>query len=256
MSEVDADFRGWTWADEAITGDRVVTVPYVSNLGTNFRVDAGGLNLGRLATFTGGVNVNSAMNVSGITTLTGDLSTARAAVGTSGSLTATTRSILVTPSINGEAISYAAFEEATTYLQRVTFQLDSATWRGSGLPLKLANGTDVIQLLCGDEDCCKYTIGMEDYSGVQSRAHRGPYTLCYKGSGATRMWRDSADTQGVDGNGVTQHINNVGGWNTCFLTDSHYQAYADRGDTAMGMEFMLWTGYTSAALRCILTIED
>ncbi len=256
MSEVDADFRGWTWADEAITGDRVVTVPYVSNLGNYFRVDAGGLNVASLATFTGGVNVNGAMSVSGITTLTGDLNTARAAVGTSGRLTATARSILVTPSVNGEAISYAAFEEATTYLQRVTFQLDTATWRGSGLPLKLADGTDVVQLLCGDEDCCKYTIGMEDYSGVQSRANRGPFTLCYKGTGATRMWRDSADTQGVDGNGVTQHINNVGGWNTCFLTDSHYLSLVDRGDTALGMEFMMWTGYSSAALKCILTIED
>ena len=259
MSEVDADFQGWTWADEPITGDRVATVPYVANLGNSVRVDAGGLNVGSLATFAGGVNNTCNLNVTGTTTLTGDLTTGRATLGSSGVLNATSRSILVQPTLVGGVIGYPS-SEVPTYLQRVTFRIDSANnWRGSGLPLKLADGTDVVQLLCGDEDCCQYTLGMEDWSGVQPRALRGPYTLCYKGSGATRMWRDSNDTTGVDGNSVTQHISNPGPWNACYFTDSHYLGYVDRGDSALGMELMMWNGYADAGgatLKCFITIED
>jgi hypothetical protein len=259
MSEVDADFQGWTWADEPITGDRVATVPYVANLGNSVRVDAGGLSVGSLATFTGGVNNTCNLNVTGTTTLTGDLTTGRATLGSSGVLNATSRSILVQPTLVGGVVAYPS-SEVPTYLQRVTFRIDSANnWRGSGLPLKLADGTDVVQLLCGDEDCCKYTIGMEDWSGVQPRALRGPYTLCYKGTGATRMWRDSNDTTGVDGNSVTQHISNPGGWGACYFTDSHYLGYVDRADTALGMELMMWNGYPDAGgatLKCFITIED
>ena len=69
-------------------------------------------------------------------------------------------------------------------------------------------------------------------------------------------WRTAnSDTEGVDGNNVTNHV--LGIWDTCYFTDGPYSGSQAQGDPSFGMYLLSWTGgFGNAGRTCELTLID
>lgn len=139
---------------------------------------------------------------------------------------------------------------ATHQVDRFHMTLNNSASGGRTRPIP----QDVMNNLCGDADGCEVRLGMTRYSsGAETEAaSRGPYLFYY--TPANGRWRLSNDVSGDDGDGVTRHAINI--WNTCYFTDSTYEGYVDRGDSAQGMSLLLWNGYAGANRTCELTLID
>ena len=115
----------------------------------------------------------------------------------------------------------------------------------------------VINDLCGDQDGCEVRLGMTRWDNNALTETASKPALFYY-STADGRWRASSgvagDASGVDGKDGTQHVLNA--WDTCYFTDSQYSGVRDLGDTAIGMNLLVWTGYGNPGRTCELTLID
>lgn len=114
----------------------------------------------------------------------------------------------------------------------------------------------ILERLCKDEDGCKYTMHMNNFSASKPGMSgiRGPRTLHL--SQTSNWWRDSLDAEGVDGNSST---NEIKPWD-CYLTDAETSTNANNGrlDNRAGFGVLNVKGgdYSDSLTTCRFIFED
>ena len=117
---------------------------------------------------------------------------------------------------------------------------------------------DVLVALCGDPDGCQIRIGMTRWVNENQTAAASRSFLFYYGKD-NGHWRadDEHYTEGIDGNGLTQHVIDTSSWHTCYFTDAIYENSQDKGDKEKGMQLLWWAGgYNTDSRTCELTLID
>ena len=114
----------------------------------------------------------------------------------------------------------------------------------------------ILERLCKDDDGCKYTIHMINFSASKPgmSGMRGPRTLHL--SQTSNWWRDSLDAEGVDGNSGN---NEIKPWD-CYITDAETSTNTNNGrlDNGAGFGVLNVKGgdYSDSLTTCRYIFDD
>ena len=149
--------------------------------------------------------------------------------------------------INGKVTRYARYqrddEPESFYEISPRYHLSLTGVKYSGRTKKIPQ--DTLTALCADPDGCQVRLAMTRWKSNTNTESASVFFTFYYSAGNGR-WRasatDAGNTTGVDGDGATQHARNI--WDTCYFTDGTWDQYADKGDKDIGMQLLVWKGYT------------
>lgn len=114
--------------------------------------------------------------------------------------------------------------------------------------------TSIVTDLCGDEDGCKVTLIMTNWS-VGTTPELASQTFSFSYHAATGKWRsapinDAAlSTTGTDNNSVIEHVCSI--FSTVYFSDASYIS-GTGVDNAAGFNLLKWTSFPTAICRLIL----
>jgi hypothetical protein len=117
---------------------------------------------------------------------------------------------------------------------------------------------DILTARCADRDGCQVRLAMTRWSSNANTESASVFFTFYYSPTGDGHWRasatDAANANGVDGDGKITHVRNI--WDTCFFTDGTYANYKQVGDSAQGMQLLVWNGNNNAGRTCELTLID
>lgn len=146
-------------------------------------------------------------------------------------------------SVNGNA----TFTPYAINPKRYMWELTGSYLTGNSIALPQS----IIEDLCADEDGCKVTLTMTNWSAGVTESASLSGSFFYTNAGGTRRWRASNDIFGVDGDNTVTHIFSI--LSSYYFTDATYASSAGT-DPTVGLHFMKWNSYPASTGRLI--IED
>ena len=147
-------------------------------------------------------------------------------------------------SINGNA----TFTPYAINPKRYMWELTGSYLTGNSIALPQS----IIEDLCADEDGCKVTLTMTNWSAGFTESASLSGTFFYTIAGSNRRWRASNDNAGIDGDNAVNHIFSL--FSNFYFTDATYAVNVGT-DPAVGLHFMKWNAYPVSAIGRLI-IED